>query len=288
MTFLFLGFLLLALSSAGLVLGLNYAFYSWEEIQVANLATNQEGFPEKVAAKKRASAEQSGAQDVNPEKRITSQIQKYMLTTTDGEQAANAFLVRFKKRFGSFRKSSVTTVSELWKYLLSLTRPLEQDTLEISVNASAAKEPSLGLVEDSSSQLENKRIERVAQAPVARQEDAIFGQGQIAKPAKIEKPKRDSSSALNSAEGATLGMVGKVEKETPKDTELGLFEKLENRILRRLQKSGMNDYDIWLELGDLYVKYNEIKKAMEIYALVLKHSVNDTQKEKAMNKLIGL
>ncbi|NJS41226.1 hypothetical protein HC766_02480 [Candidatus Gracilibacteria bacterium] len=42
----------------------------------------------------------------------------------------------------------------------------------------------------------------------------------------------------------------------------------------------MADYDIWLDLGDLYAKYGEDKKAKEIYALVLKHAQERTAQKK--------
>jgi hypothetical protein len=82
---------------------------------------------------------------------------------------------------------------------------------------------------------------------------------------------------------ATIGM-----KAEGKEDEKGVFDKLETKLLEKLQSSDMSNYDIWLELGDLYAKYHEDKKAMEIYALVLKNSTDDHQKSLATNKMIGL
>lgn len=66
-----------------------------------------------------------------------------------------------------------------------------------------------------------------------------------------------------------------------------IFEKMELKILQKLKESGMNNYDIWLELGELYQKYNQNDKAQEVFALILKHASGTTQ-EKAKNFLIGL
>jgi hypothetical protein len=85
---------------------------------------------------------------------------------------------------------------------------------------------------------------------------------------------------------ATIGMESTIPN---KDTvELSSFQKLEARLYEKLKQSGMSNYDIWLELGDLYHKYDDNKKAMEIYAVVSKHTKDEKQRQIAINKLIGL
>ena len=67
------------------------------------------------------------------------------------------------------------------------------------------------------------------------------------------------------------------------------FKRLEAKILAKLKEMGMNRYDIWLELGNLYLKFEENEKAKEIFALVLRHSKEDPEiRETARNNLIGL
>ena len=86
MSFFILGICLLLLSSGGLVLGLNYAFYMWEEKQIDTLAekedehvhTAEEDMHKEV--QKSEEAKQSKRLAL-PGKRVTSQIQKHMLTT---------------------------------------------------------------------------------------------------------------------------------------------------------------------------------------------------------------
>ncbi len=65
------------------------------------------------------------------------------------------------------------------------------------------------------------------------------------------------------------------------------YEKIENSILKKLQETGLNNYNTWLELANHYQKYQENEKAKEIYAMVLKHA-QGKEKEMAMNGLIAL
>ena len=88
----------------------------------------------------------------------------------------------------------------------------------------------------------------------------------------------------NETEQATINMV--VDKT---HTDYKTFSRLEQKILKRLQEDGMKNYDIWLDLGKLYLKYDQSEKAKEVFALVLKHAPQDSKiKEIARNELIGL
>jgi len=49
----------------------------------------------------------------------------------------------------------------------------------------------------------------------------------------------------------------------------------------------LRDYNIWLQLGELYLKYDEPEKAKEIFALVLKQASGEA-KEIARNHLLSL
>jgi uncharacterized membrane protein (Fun14 family) len=96
-------------------------------------------------------------------------------------------------------------------------------------------------------------------------------------------------SIISDKGGATIGVsssdTSHLKTMTPQAQEL--FEKLENKIIEKLREGGMSNNDLWLELGDLYVKFDMKEKAKSIYALVLKHS-EDKTKDIARNKLIGL
>ena len=90
---------------------------------------------------------------------------------------------------------------------------------------------------------------------------------------------------------ATIGMVGKLPQNTE---EMTPFEKQENKILTKLQSlqennMGLNHWDLWLDLGDLYGKYAQKDKQKEIYTFILSKADNsDKEKELATFRLIGM
>jgi hypothetical protein len=104
---------------------------------------------------------------------------------------------------------------------------------------------------------------------------------------QTDEPARPGNQTNLSTATIGLSSVSK-STESGHNGDRSLFEKVENRILEKLKTSGLNNYDIWLELGELYVKYDEKEKATEVFALVLKHTTDEHQKEQARNFLIGL
>jgi hypothetical protein len=76
-----------------------------------------------------------------------------------------------------------------------------------------------------------------------------------------------------------------MENTQTKDTTT--YDKIEKSILQKLQEVGLNHYDIWLELGQFYQKYDEKQKAKEIFAMVMKHA-QGKDKELARDGLIAL
>jgi hypothetical protein len=86
------------------------------------------------------------------------------------------------------------------------------------------------------------------------------------------------------SQGATLNLAADDNKNI-KDTTT--YDKIEKSILAKLQETGLNHYDIWLELGHFYQKYDEKEKAKEIFAMVMKHAVG-RDKDLARDGLIAL
>jgi hypothetical protein len=84
---------------------------------------------------------------------------------------------------------------------------------------------------------------------------------------------------------ATLNLAIDTESAEIKDTTT--YDKIEKSILTKLQEVGLNHYDIWLELGHFYQKYDEKEKAKEIFAMVMKHA-EGKDKELARDGLIAL
>jgi hypothetical protein len=152
-------------------------------------------------------------------------------------------------------------------FFISLTKPatIESDEYIETVEAENVSE----VAENANHDIDNVQHSRSNQHSAVNNTQAV-------KSADYQEEKEE----------ATIGLIGIGANENA--AELSTFDKLEARLLTKLKESGMSNYDIWLELGDLYLKYNESKKAMEIYALVLKHSKNEKHKELARNGLIGI
>lgn len=70
-----------------------------------------------------------------------------------------------------------------------------------------------------------------------------------------------------------------------KDT--GLFDRLEDKILDKLKKVGLSNYDIWLDLARLYEDFDQKEKAMEVYTMILKHA-DGKEKDVARDRLIAI
>jgi hypothetical protein len=100
---------------------------------------------------------------------------------------------------------------------------------------------------------------------------------QISNQIEIEENK------IQSNQGATLNLA--VDDKLAKDTTT--YDKIEKSILTKLQDTGLNHYDIWLELGHFYQKYDEKEKAKEIFAMVMKHA-QGRDKDLARDGLIAL
>lgn len=99
----------------------------------------------------------------------------------------------------------------------------------------------------------------------------------------------DHSDSQNQT--ATIGMVG---NSTKNREEMTPFEKQEEKIVKKLQtlqenNLGLNHWDLWLELGDLYGKYAQKDKQKEVYTFILGNADNsDKEKELATFRLIGM
>ena len=83
---------------------------------------------------------------------------------------------------------------------------------------------------------------------------------------------------------ATIGLII---TPTQKDEDLSLFEKAEKKLIQKLQDLGLNHWDLWLDLGDLYGKYDQKSKQKEIYTLILSKA-DGKEKELATYRLIGM
>jgi len=90
---------------------------------------------------------------------------------------------------------------------------------------------------------------------------------------------------LENSNTATIGLIGNSSAKS--DDDLTLFERAEKKLIQKLQELGLNHWDLWLELGDLYGKYDQKAKQKEIYTLILSKA-DGKEKELATYRLIGM
>jgi hypothetical protein len=156
------------------------------------------------------------------------------------------------------RRNGWASIKNLFTYLLSLTRPAHAST---EVDTAATTE------------LERDEMHKTVQN--VNEIDTFVTQQNSTQSLTTDSATDydDSISAIQSASSTSANE---------------LFEKLESRILDKLKKSSMKNYDMWLELGELYLKYDQKEKAGEVFALVLKHAHEERQIDMARNYLIGL
>jgi hypothetical protein len=178
---------------------------------------------------------------------------------------------RLTKVKGNFKNYTSQFVS----HLINLSRPLDQ-VKEIEEKNNLKDKLSSRLMKTNKKDHLNELLSLESNQVAGSEVDRTL----------IERDYLDKSEQIGSRE-ATLGLVSSL-KSNQDIEDQGLFEKKLTKLLEKLQDSGMGDYDIWLDLGDLYAKYSEENKAKEIYALVSKHTQDSSLKEKAINRLIGL
>ncbi len=310
MLFVFFSFLATLVFGFGLVLLVNYALVDWEKNRVEDLArkikqqdslSNTNNILNKTVSSHRFT--NVDLKD-NLRPRIThqsisetaSQIYTKTITTIKNQDYAG-WWQKIVQELSKLKQDWLGTVKSWLKFLISLARPLDEDKRQEAANQvdtekeEKQKDQIAHVVEKV--KVSNQIYEQLRPS-LNHIDDASDTFELVGKPSQIQtpsQPKLQTSSALENRSKeqqqdlATIGLGATFDK--PKtDKDMTQFEKIERKILDRLQESGLKDYDIWLELGDFYLKYDEKEKAKEIYALVLKQADGE-QKEMARNRLIS-
>jgi hypothetical protein len=278
MYFILISSLLIVLFFFILLVSLNYILYTWENGKLMMLAKPNKG----------VDSENRNLQSKNRLLNVASQTQNLINITTSksvkvfGKLYNQASIQMPKnnshssfshsKKYSEYFQSLVGNTKKFILYVVSLTRPATIDS-----------DRFIESHDEDTNSFENEEFSK---------KDNLHNLQQVPGADNISQGKTNSTETYQDVkEVATIGLISNNigNGDTNKDKEtLSTFDNLENRILAKLKESGMSNYDIWLELGDLYLKYNENKKAMEVYALVLKHSKNEKHKELARNGLIGI
>jgi len=290
-----LSFLFFALFA---ILALNYGFYEWEEKRVNELAQKIKPQEERnsilfksSSSREFTSFDLGSVAKSKPAKVMQNVYDKTLILLQ--EQKYPDWLTKIAEELNNIRKNFWQTLHRFIKYLISLTKPA--NTIQ------EAKENDEKMMKDSSKNEKKLReldqtIEKVAQLAAISDlkipllQSSNTNQNTSALPSSNSfsshaLPAKATVSVDTDQQVATIGIVPSGDKKS--EIDMSLFERLEARILAKLKEKGLGRYSIWLELGDLYLKFGDTEKAREVFALVLKHSEGD-EKEFARNRLIGL
>jgi hypothetical protein len=200
------------------------------------------------------------------------------------DQKFEDWLDAIEKIYKMLRKDFVGTVKKFIKFLLNISKPIENDDWEIRMARLNAQRQQMEV---------DKMVTRLQEAPTS---DVL----RIDQPAPSTIPSitkvgmtvissnpRPIKSILVLRSINDQNELSLTTQDVEEVTEPSEFEKLEQRLLLKLKESGVGNYDLWLDLADLYVKNNANQKASEIYTYVAKNA-KDKNKEKAINGIIGL
>jgi len=198
-----------------------------------------------------------------------------------------------KRAFSSFDLSaSIQRSKGLAKSIVSGTVSGVQGIAKsgiVSSIATSTKKAMSGITSGIGSLIKPVQDKQVEQAPQLTQEQIQEKNYYEAVDKMIEEvapvQEEPEVATIDYAKGTVR--AGQSTQSEGQSDDTTMFEKLEFRILNRLKESGMENYDIWLELGALYKKFGQNDKAKDVFALVLKHA-SDKNKELARNELIGL
>jgi hypothetical protein len=268
-----------------LILTLNYSVYTWESKKIEDLSSKiRPNQTEDILLKSSASRgftskDLSGLTTTGVKSKILLSAGNFydrtMILIKDHEYPT--WFTKMSKIFTDLRHDTWKTLKRFLAYLMSLTRPVEKNA---DPRTQAMEERKMSEIEEV--------VERVNE--VNRQEKEVDENILNTAEAKIQ-----GIDAFEPADPRTVEEKGETQLATLNllsgtkgdEDKAGVLEKLENRLLGKLKEAGLGNYDLWLELGELYFKFNEKEKAKEIYALVLKHA-EGKPKEMARDRLIGL
>jgi hypothetical protein len=272
----------------------NYAWILWEKERVDTLTKqirpNQEGdiFKRSQVREYTQSFDirSAGRTGVNKAQKA---YEKTMVAISDGDYPS--WFSKAIEIFENVRKDFFASCKRFVSYLLHLAKADEdyssQQTTEEQREDSEV-EQTIARVKESAAESDIDKEYR----EYAQRQDSEGMQSES------EAIQRDEENEIHSNDSSPIRVTLNTQKQDKTATislsnsgnkaSNAAFEKLEARILDKLKQSGLNHYAIWLELGELYIKYEEQDKASEVFALVLKNTKNDKEKEIARNRLIGL
>jgi len=308
MLIIFISLLLTIGLGLTLLVLLNYAVVSWEQKQVENLAKQIRPEPTTDSILKKAASSHKFtnvdlknslqlSREVSTIKQTASRLYTKTITLIQSQDYVS-WWQKFTAEIAKLKKDWWATLKSWWHFLLSLAQPLTTEvTTDSSKNQSLKEEKQKQEMAEvvtkikqtnnieSTDLLKNDHTGDVSEFFEISTSSLQIPKSTTDQEAKATKPP-STLKPVEEDQVATLNLATST-NQSPKREKNSDFDRLEEKILKRLQESGLRDYNIWLQLGEFYLKYDEPEKAKEIFALVLKQASGEA-KEIARNRLLSL
>jgi L-rhamnose mutarotase len=257
------GFLGIVLSLILILLVLNYSVYLWESNKINDLTSKikseHDDYIPDFLGKNNASrgfTTRDLNENISKNRSISSIKPEDRKVIFVDDKAESAWLKSITSFFHKFRVNFWAQIRSIYRYLIHLARP---DGIKVK----------------STTPEDKAQITEVIQKVKEADQDETTNIHEI----------NDNQVVVINAKKSLVNEDDDLEAKELKDLEL--FEKMENKLLAKLKEVGMKHFDIWLDLGKLYEKYEYKEKATEIYSMILKSS-DGKEKEMAKDRLIEI
>ena len=277
-----------------LIVTLEYAIYLWENQRIDGLTKNipplQNTYEPSI--KRSFSLNDHSVNKVNPPSpnmkfNISNKYFERSLVLVQSQDYKGLFekIIEISKKvlnnFGYYAQKS-------FKYIIKLSKSgnsfPDQEEKHVKSPQSASKIKDTAEKITKITESENVKINNIdSNPPFLNNYRSQSTTSDLPVISEVINHQQDITTIIQPTQGATLNLA--IEDKPIKDTTT--YDKIEKSILSKLQETGLNHYDIWLELGHFYQKYDEKEKAKEIFAMVMKHA-QGRDKDLARDGLIAL
>jgi hypothetical protein len=280
-----------------LIVFLEYAIYLWENQKINDL-TN--GLSEKNKSYDTGVKRNFSVSDHNSEN-FNSNSNNMKINLSNKYFERSLILVTSQDYKGWFEKATEISkkiannfgyyIKKTFKYIIDLSKSgnnfPDQEIRHIKSTQSAEKikQTAQKINQITENDLNSEINDQVSNKPSVSEIDSPVPNSTLNEFANEKMDNQIGQITINKpTQSATLNLAIDDDKSA-KDTTT--YDKIEKSILAKLQETGLNHYDIWLELGQFYQKYDEKEKAKEIFAMVMKHA-QGRDKDLARDGLIAL
>ena len=210
------------------------------------------------------------------------------------EQHFEDWVDALDKIFKMLKKDFFGTIKNFFSFLINLSKPLETEDFETrmaklnSQRQQMEVEKMVSKIKDQNSidtiNLEQNNLKTLPSQITVNSNNSVTKIGTITNGNLVPNVLK-TKIILKKNSDDDISVI--TETTTEDSTNLTEFDKFEQRLLNKLSTSGTDNYDLWLDLANLYIKNNANNKAKEIFTYVAKNA-KDGNKQKAINGLIGL